>query len=206
METMTDGMYYVMLSNCGLTEIKATLSGSVQAKSKHGFLAGVDFHSMHFCGGMLVVYSIFLVCWAVLCFRWKNQLFSIHYAISFILFLACLDMSFRYGIYNFNNYSESDTAVMQMLVHCGAAFKNLCSLALLLAICIGWGTVTDSLGSSNVTWMAILGTAYICSFAVRVIATAGGVGSSGANNKDSTTAAGAKEPTFKTGNQYADMF
>ena len=26
METTTDGMYYVMLSNCGLTEIKATLS------------------------------------------------------------------------------------------------------------------------------------------------------------------------------------
>ena len=34
-------------------------------------------------------------------------------------------MSFRYGIYNFNNFSESDTAVMQMLVHCGAAFRTV---------------------------------------------------------------------------------
>merc|ERR1719399_1371756 len=48
--------------------------------------------------------------------------------------------------------------------------------------------------------MTILGTAYICSFAVRVIATAGGVG------KAQEGTQGAKEPTFKTGNQYADMF
>jgi len=194
METTADGMYYVMISNCGLTEIKATLSGSIQAKSMHGFLAGVDYHSMHFCGAMLIVYSVFLLGWAVLCFRWKNQLFSIHYAISFILFLACLDMSFRYGIYNFNNYSESDTAMMQLLVHCGAAFKNLCSLALLLSICIGWGTVTDSLGSSNVTWMMVLGVAYIMSFGVRVSATWGSV------------SAKQRRVERRSGNQYADMF
>jgi hypothetical protein len=173
MDVGDSGMFYLAVANCGNINFnkESTMSGSVQARSSHGLLPGVDIHSLYFTGCMLAVYCALLLGWVFLCVRWKSQLFTIHHAISLVLILGLADMSVRYGTYSVRNISEKDMNIIEQLAHFGGLVKCVATLLVLLSCCLGWGTTNDSLGSTNITWMMLLGTGYVISVAGRIFLT-----------------------------------
>lgn len=173
LDVADSGMFYLAVANCGNINFSrdSVISGSVQARSNHGLLPGVDIQSLYFTGTMLAVYCLLLLGWIFLCIRWKNQLFTIHHAISFVLILGLVDMAVRYGTYSVRNISEKDMNIIEQLAHFGGLVKCMATLLVLLSCCLGWGTTNDSLGSTNITWMLLLGAGYVMSVAARIFFT-----------------------------------
>ena len=75
-----EGVFYIGIVHCGDVDLQhLSIVGSVQSRSSHGFLSGLDVQAMHFTGGVAAFYSLALGVWCYLCCKWRDQLVSVHY-------------------------------------------------------------------------------------------------------------------------------
>jgi hypothetical protein len=161
MEEHVSGQYVVLFANCNPRDGReVAVSGETIWKSKDGFLPGELFEFMYFYLGLTMLYFILLL-WYGISMR-LNEASRIPIEKWFLLtiVLGLVEMFFRTGdymIWNEDGYRQD--LAMYAGIFMGAVKRGM-SRCLAVMVALGWGVVSDSLGS-NMRTIVVLGAIYI---------------------------------------------
>lgn len=165
------GIYLLVLSNCSRAadDIARTLSVNVGMKNSYGYLPGTDIHKLNFFEVASYVHMGLFSLWVVLCVRWKNELFSIHYCILGIVFLSLLEAflwCYYFVVFNGDGAKPQKLFLMAIL---GSSVKNVFSQILVLLACLGWGITQPHLPKTTKLKIQVLTVTYLILYTVREV-------------------------------------
>jgi hypothetical protein len=161
MEMHTTGQYVVLFANCNPRDGReVVVSGTTVWKSKDGFLPGELFEFMYFYLAMTIIYFVLLLWYGISMRLNEESRIPIEKWFLMTIVLGLVEMFFRtsdYMIWNEDGYRQD--LAMYMGIFMGAVKRGI-SRCLGVMVALGWGVVTDSLGS-NLRTIVVLGSIYI---------------------------------------------
>jgi hypothetical protein len=161
MEEHVTGQYVVMFANCNARDGReVAVTGETVWKSKDGFLPGELFEFMYFYLGLTIIYFVLLLWYGISMRLNEESRIPIEKWFLMTIVLGLVEMFFRTGdymIWNQDGYRQD--LAMYMGIFMGAAKRGI-SRCLGVMVALGWGVVTDALGS-NLRTIVVLGAVYI---------------------------------------------
>lgn len=161
MEEHVTGSYVVLFANCNPRDGReVAVSGETVWKSKDGFLPGELFEFMYFYLALTIIYFCLLLWYGISMRLNEASRIPIEKWFLMTIVLGLVEMFFRTGdymIWNEDGYRQD--LAMYMGIFMGAVKRGI-SRCLAVMVALGWGVVTDSLGS-NLRTIVVLGAIYI---------------------------------------------
>ncbi|PPQ63791.1 hypothetical protein CVT24_004333 [Panaeolus cyanescens] len=128
-----------------------------------GELSASDYPKITFYLAMFVLYSLFSVYWAWLCYQNMQDLLPLQYYLSGLLGLLVIEMFANWAYYRYLNAHGKSTAstVFLIVVAILDAGRNSMSFFMLLVVCLGLSVVKESLGRTMLKCQALAGAHFI---------------------------------------------
>ncbi|CAD7948171.1 unnamed protein product [Amoebophrya sp. A25] len=165
------GLYYVALVYCGTEKLEdRDVEGQIKVESSHGLLSQLDYDAMIFCSAAVFCLGGILVWWFYLCCKWRDQLVSVHYCLSFALGMAFVSACCKQMLYAIGNRTELPATTAEMITDTLGVAKFGSAVTAAVLICLGYGTAHESLQSREVYWLGAYGLVYFFSAFARIFA------------------------------------
>lgn len=122
-----------------------------------GKLAATDYPKVNFYFAMFIVYSVFGMTWAWLCYQHMQELLPIQYYLSGLVGLLITEMVANWGYYRYLNAHGRSTASTAFLIVVAIldAGRNSMSFFMLLVVSLGLNVVCESLGRTMLKCQAL---------------------------------------------------
>jgi len=144
-----DGIYYVYIINCREEPTKVTIDGHILFKNPFGFLSADAYSTLYFYGIMSLLYLCLAIGWLILSALYWRKLLNIQFWIALVIGMGMLVCSLWYFDYlNQNSTGNPDIGFTLFAILMSAA-KETVSYVLVLILCMGYGVVKPSLGSTR---------------------------------------------------------
>lgn len=147
------GVHYLLLSSCEPRTGTVRFSGRTEWKNPHGYLPGELYPFLPFYGTLTLAYLVLGAGWAVLCYRHWSQLLPLQSAIAGVLLLATLEAATWWRCFHGFNEGGARGLVPTILGVLISTVRKTISRGLVLTVCLGFGVVRPTIGSS---WPRIL--------------------------------------------------
>ncbi|CAO3697283.1 unnamed protein product [Umbelopsis ramanniana] len=120
----------------------------VEWRFPYGELPAVDYPKLIFYGVFSIIYLIIGLFWAVQTFRYWGDILPVQNYISGVIFFLAVEMAFNWGYWESYNQTGKTSWGLLILVALLNAARNSISFFMLLIVCMGYGVVKPSLGST----------------------------------------------------------
>ncbi|KAH8547741.1 lung seven transmembrane receptor-domain-containing protein [Umbelopsis sp. PMI_123] len=120
----------------------------VEWRFPYGELPAVDYPKLIFYGVCSIIYLIIGLYWAIQTFRYWNDILPVQNYISGVIFFLAVEMAFNWGYWESYNQTGKTSWGLLILVAILNAARNSISFFILLIVCMGYGVVKPSLGST----------------------------------------------------------
>jgi len=142
------GVHYLLMSSCEPATGEVLISGQTSWHNPYGFLPGELFPFLPFFGFVCFAYVVVGVVWLLLCLRYASLLLPLQSYIGGVILLGIIESATWYLDYRaFNSGGSRGVApvVVGVLI---STVKKTVSRLLVLAVCLGYGVVRPTLGST----------------------------------------------------------
>ncbi|KAL6062126.1 Transmembrane protein 87A [Balamuthia mandrillaris] len=154
-------VYYAYFVNCGQSNAgQLLMSGDIVWKNPYGYLPGDDLGFLPFYVLLTALYGVLLLLWLLPTIRYRQKLLPLQHTLTGVLVLGQLESFFL--LLNYIYYNSNGTLSLGLLVT-GVTLNTLkrtISRMLLLAVCLGLGTLKKRLPLNMLIGMAIYAVAY----------------------------------------------
>ncbi|CAG8642866.1 23206_t:CDS:10 [Cetraspora pellucida] len=121
---------------------------TVDWKNPYGELPALDYPKLPFYGALSLVYLLIGIIWMVLSIIHRHDLLPVQHYLSGVILFIIIEMAFNWGYWvNYNAYGDSSTFLLCLVAVLNAG-RNSISFFMLLIVCMGYGVVKPSLGST----------------------------------------------------------
>ncbi|CAG8724819.1 4007_t:CDS:10, partial [Dentiscutata erythropus] len=142
------GYYCVAALPSPISDMKFLVT--VDWKNPYGELPAMDYPKLPFYGVLTLVYLLIGIIWTVLSIIHRHDLLPLQHYLSGVILFIIVEMAFNWGYwFNYNMYGDSSTFLL-CLVAVFNAGRNSISFFMLLIVCMGYGVVKPSLGSTMI--------------------------------------------------------
>ncbi|CAG8574521.1 11661_t:CDS:2 [Paraglomus brasilianum] len=133
----------------------------VEWKNPYGELPGSDYPKLPFYGLLSLVYLAIGIVWMVLSILHWREILQVQNYISGVILFLMIEMAFNWGYWeNYNNTGHPSTA-LAIVVSVLNAGRNSISFFMLLIVCMGYGVVKPTLGSTMNKCRALAGAHFV---------------------------------------------
>ncbi|RIB14974.1 lung seven transmembrane receptor-domain-containing protein [Gigaspora rosea] len=123
---------------------------TVDWKNPYGELPAMDYPKLPFYGVLTLVYLLIGIIWTVLSIMHRHDLLPVQHYLSGVILFIIMEMAFNWGYWlNYNMYGDSSTFLLCLVAVLNAG-RNSISFFMLLIVCMGYGVVKPSLGSTMI--------------------------------------------------------
>jgi len=124
------------------------LISNVEWHSSTGELAGGDYPKVKFYGFLALIYIIICALWILNAYIYRQDILPLQHYITGITVFVTIEMIMHYVYYN--HYNNTNDNSMLLLIFAGGlnAGRNSLTFFILLIVCMGYGVVKQSLGST----------------------------------------------------------
>jgi len=138
-----------------------TFTGVVEFRNSYGELPAAQIPKLAFYGGLTIAYAVIGALWAFLYVQHRHDILPVQNYITAIIIFLILEMAITWVFYDYQNRHGANVGskVLMVLVAVLNAARNSFSFFLLLIVCMGYGVVKLSLGST-MKWVRVLAGAH----------------------------------------------
>jgi len=124
------------------------LISNIEWHSSTGELPGGDYPKVKFYGLLALIYVVICVLWILNAYIYRQDILPIQHYITGITVFVATEMIMHYVYYN--HYNNTNDNSMLLLIFAGGlnAGRNSLTFFILLIVCMGYGVVKQSLGST----------------------------------------------------------
>ncbi|KAF9582303.1 hypothetical protein BGW38_000387 [Lunasporangiospora selenospora] len=142
------GYYCIIAWPVQINNVNSDFSGIAEFNNHYGPLAGIDYPKLLFYGTLSLLYMCIGIVWMVLCARNWREILMVQHFISGVIFFLMVEMAFNWGFWD--DYNKRDTPSVGLLVTVSIlnSGRNSISFFMLLIVCMGYGVVRPTLGST----------------------------------------------------------
>ena len=145
------GVHYLVISHCGTQQMGSfTYSGRTAWRNPYGFLPAELYPFLPFYGLMTLVYFSLAAGWAYLCYTHWSQLLPLQRAIGWVLLLGVVEGATWYMAYRAFNHGGNRGMLPTTLGVLASTVRKTVARLLVLAVCLGYGVVRPTLGTTAV--------------------------------------------------------
>ncbi|KAK7204293.1 integral membrane protein [Myxozyma melibiosi] len=134
----------------GITTDDGGYAGTVTFQNAYGQLPASQVAKLPFYGGMAIAYAVMLAYWMFLYVQYRSDILAVQNYITACAVFLTVEMIIVWGYYDLINskgYTPLSRVYMVFIAILNA-FRNAFTFFLLLIVCMGYGVVKPSLGSS----------------------------------------------------------
>ncbi|OUM69600.1 hypothetical protein PIROE2DRAFT_2468, partial [Piromyces sp. E2] len=121
---------------------------NVEWHSSTGELPGGDYPKVKFYGILALVYIIICALWIINAYIYRQDILPIQHYITGITVFITIEMIIHYIYYNHYNETNDNSLVLLIIAGSLNAGRNSLTFFILLIVCMGYGVVKQSLGST----------------------------------------------------------
>eukprot|EP01117_Protostelium_nocturnum_P000985 TRINITY_DN11305_c0_g1_i1.p1 TRINITY_DN11305_c0_g1~~TRINITY_DN11305_c0_g1_i1.p1 ORF type:complete len:492 (-),score=106.96 TRINITY_DN11305_c0_g1_i1:160-1635(-) len=151
LEVPETGLWYIYIVNCGLKDkAKAVIvNGEIDFMNPFGYLNGEWWYNMPFFLTMMLVYFLVFIWWVSVSIYHRRQLLQLQNWIGIVFLCALVENAALYFAYlGFNNIGMNYIGAM-IVGTLVSSLKKTLSRVLILVVCMGYGVVKPTLGTTS---------------------------------------------------------
>ncbi|CAG8433805.1 12494_t:CDS:10 [Ambispora gerdemannii] len=138
-----------------------TFSAIIDWRNPYGELPGSDYPKLPFYGLLSLVYLGIGIVWMVLSIMHWREILPVQNYISGVILFLMIEMAFNWGYWeNYNAYGSPSTVLLWVVAVLNAG-RNSISFFMLLIVCMGYGVVKPTLGSTMTKCRFLAGAHFI---------------------------------------------
>ncbi|KXN71969.1 hypothetical protein CONCODRAFT_56887 [Conidiobolus coronatus NRRL 28638] len=139
---------YFCVSSEVYKPIDAQYTGTVEWINPYGLLPASEYPKMTFYAGLCIVYLVVALLWSIAAIRYRQDILPIQYYITGVMFYLIFEMAANWGYLRQYNITGNNPYILLSLVVIMDAAKNSLCFFILLIVCLGYGVLKPSLGST----------------------------------------------------------
>ncbi|CAG8587926.1 5834_t:CDS:2 [Ambispora leptoticha] len=155
------GFYCVTAKKVKNVENDSTFTAIIDWRNPYGELPGSDYPKLPFYGLLSLVYLVIGVVWMSLSIMHWREILPVQNYISGVILFLMIEMAFNWGYWeNYNAYGSPSTVLLWIVAVLNAG-RNSISFFMLLIVCMGYGVVKPTLGSTMTKCRILAGAHFV---------------------------------------------
>jgi len=144
------GFYSIILKPANDKEYDESFDiiSNVEWHSSTGELPGGEYPKVKFYGFLALVYIVICILWVINAFIYRQDILPIQHYITGITAFVMTEMIIHYVYYNHYNNTNDNSMILLILAGALNAGRNSLTFFILLIVCMGYGVVKQTLGST----------------------------------------------------------
>ncbi|ORX55422.1 hypothetical protein BCR36DRAFT_281556 [Piromyces finnis] len=144
------GLYSVIIKPANEKDYDGSFDiiSNVEWHSSTGELPGGDYPKIKFYGILAIIYIVICTLWIINAYIYRQDILPIQHYITGITVFVTIEMIMHYIYYNHYNNTNNNSLILMILAGSLNAGRNSLTFFILLIVCMGYGVVKQSLGST----------------------------------------------------------
>jgi hypothetical protein len=168
---LESGSHVLIASSCNPDVLEIVMEGWGEWLSVYGHLPGQSFFFLPFYGVMTIILTGACTLWFILSVLSWRELFTLHYALSGIMFVFLFEnMMWYFEFADFNTHGQLNYTLIAFATCLASLRVALCQICT-LAVCYGWGVVKPTLSADVLEFLRRYGVCLFLAKATELLAT-----------------------------------